>query len=394
VVWTDAPRFHYDDMKQTTGISRIVLSGFKSIERTDIQLGPLNVLIGANGAGKSNFLSVFKLLNALTEQNLQTFVGRQGGASALLHYGPKRTPRLSFALDFHTDAGKNVYRADLVHVAPDSLIFADEAVEFHPTARKPRVYDFHGGHRESLLSDTIGTKGGAKDDVTRTARFVKYRLDRWRSYHFHDTSDTAAVKQHVSIDDNRYLRGDAGNLAAFLLMLRTAHAEHYSQIRDTVRLVFPRFDDFVAEPSRLNQKQILLTWREPGADYEFGPHQLSDGTLRFICLVTLLLQPFDHPNAPHTITLDEPELGLHPYAITVLASLLRDAAQQVQIVVSTQSASLLSAIDESSVVVAVDRTGSSSTLRRPEAETMKAWLDDYTLGDIWEKGVLGGRPHA
>ncbi len=394
MVWLTPLGQRVSDMTQTNGIKHIALSGFKSIEHADIRLGPLNVLIGANGAGKSNFLSVFKLLNALTEQNLQTFVGRQGGASALLHYGPKRTPRLSFALDFHTDAGKNVYRADLVHVAPDTLIFADEAAEFHPTNRKPRIYDLHGGHRESRLSETMGFKDAAKEGVTRTARFVKYRLDRWRSYHFHDTSDTAAVKQYVSVDDNRYLRGDAGNLAAFLLMLRIAHPGHYAQIRDTIRLVFPRFDDFVTEPSRLNEKQILLTWREPGSDYEFGPHQLSDGTLRFVCLATLLLQPFDHPNAPHTITLDEPELGLHPYAITVLGSLLRDAAELVQIVVSTQSASLLSAIDDPGVVVAVDRTDSSSTLRRFESEAMKAWLEEYTLGDMWEKGVLGGRPHS
>jgi predicted ATPase len=377
-------------VKQAHSIDRIELSGFKSIEHTDLELGPLNVLIGANGAGKSNFLSAFKLLNALTEQNLQTFVGRQGGASAMLHYGPKHTPKLSLRLDFRGDAGENIYRAELVHVAPDTLLFADEAVEFHRTGKDPRLYSLQGGHRESRLSETIDANGPAAS----TARFIKYRLDRWRSYHFHDTSDTAASKQHASIDDNRYLRGDAGNLAAFLLMLRSAHPGHYAQIRDTVRLVFPRFDDFVTEPSRLNMKKVLLAWRERGSDHDFGPHQLSDGTLRFICLATLLLQPFDHPNAPYTITLDEPELGLHPYAITVLASLLRDASERVQIVVSTQSASLLSAIDDASAVVMVDRTTTSSTLKRPDPKAMETWLEEYTLGDIWEKGVLGGRPHS
>lgn len=378
-------------MTQTNRIHRIELSGFKSIQHTNLQLGPLSVLIGANGAGKSNFLSAFKLLNALTEQNLQTFVGRQGGASALLHYGPKRTPGLSLHLAFHADAGENVYWAEFVHVAPDTLIFANEAIAFHRIGKDPRIpHSFGGGHRESLLSETIDAKGPA----TKNAQFIKYRLDRSRSYHFHDTSDTAAVKQYASVNDNRYLHGDAGNLAAFLLMLRSAHPGHYAQIRDTVRLVFPRFDDFVTEPSRLNMRQVLLTWRERGSDHEFGPHQLSDGTLRFICLATLLLQPFDHPNAPFTITLDEPELGLHPYAITILASLLRGASERVQIVVSTQSASLLGAVDDPSAVVVVDRTATSSRLEHPDPTTMEAWLEEYTLGDIWEKGVLGGRPHS
>lgn len=377
-------------MKEFKGIDRIMLSGFKSIEHADLRLGALNMLIGANGAGKSNFLSVFKLLNALTEESLQTFVGRQGGASALLHYGPKRTPRLSLLIEFDAQAGRNVYRAELVHVSPDTLLFADEEVQFHRTGMEPRIYDLHGGHRESRLKEVIDSNGPPQ----ATARFVKYRMDRWRSYHFHDTSDTAAVKQYSGLEDNRYLRGDAGNLAAFLLMLRTSHPGHYRQIRDAVRLVFPRFDDFVAEPSRLNPQQTLLTWRERGSDYELGPHQLSDGTLRFICLATLLLQPFDHRNSPHTITLDEPELGLHPYAITVLASLLRDAAEQVQLVVSTQSASLLSSIGDPSAVVVVDRTSTSSTLRRLDPEPMQAWLETYTLGDVWEKGVVGGRPHS
>jgi predicted ATPase len=308
----------------------------------------------------------------------------------LLHYGPKRTRTLSLRLDFRGDAGQNVYRAELVHVAPDTLIFADEAVESHRAGNNPRVYSLQGGHRESRLSESIDANG----PDAGTARFVKYRLDRWRSYHFHDTSETASVKQHASIDDNRFLHGDAENLAAFLLMLRSAHPGHYAQIRDSVRLVFPRFDDFVIEPSRLNATKVLLTWRERGSAYDFGPHQLSDGTLRFICLATLLLQPFDHRNAPYTITLDEPELGLHPYAITVLASLLREASERVQLVVSTQSSSLLSAIDDASAVVVVGRAITSSTLQHLAPKAMETWLEEYALGDIWEKGVIGGRPHS
>jgi predicted ATPase len=372
------------------GIHRIELAGFKSLAKVDLSLGNLNVLIGPNGAGKSNLLSVFRFLNALTEQDLQTFVARQGGASALLHYGPKETPRISLGLHFLSDTGANAYRAEFTHVSPDVLIFTDEALEYKPEGEALRQYDLPGGHHETRIPWTID-KGGLEG---KTARFIKYRLDRWRSYHFHDTSDAAAVKQTSDLQDNRYLHGDAGNIAAFLYMLKVSHSAHYGQIRDTVRMAFPLFDDFVTEPSRLNPNKIILTWRERGHRQEFGPHQLSDGTLRFICLATLLLQPFEHPNAPYTITIDEPELGLHPYAVTLLASMLESASKQVQIIVSTQSASLLGAIDDPSSVVVVERKNGASELKRLEPKLIDHWLDEYSLGDVWEKGVIGGRPHS
>jgi predicted ATPase len=267
-------------------------------------------------------------------------------------------------------------------------MFADEWVEFARIRKEPRRHGFSGGHRETRLPVEIEGKGPRAD----TARFIKYRLDRFRSYHFHDTSPTADVKQSSELHDNRFLRANAGNLASFLYMLRSAHPQHYTQVRDTVRLALPGFDDFVTEPSRLNPNTLLLTWRERGSDYEFTAHQLSDGSLRFICLAALLLQPFGHPNAPHAITIDEPELGLHPYAVTLLGSMLKTASKNVQIVVSTQSASLVSAIDQPESVVVVERDGGASTLRRLEPPKVAHWLEDYSLGDLWEKGVIGGRP--
>lgn len=371
------------------GIERVELAGFKSLEQVDLQLGALNVLIGPNGAGKSNFISVFKLLNALTKQELQTFVGRQGGASSVLYYGPKRTPRMSLGLHFRSPDGANIYRAEFTHVSPDTLMFTGESLELTTAGQQPRRYDLHGGHMETRLPATIDAGGPAGEG----ARSIMHHLDRWRSYHFHDTSDAAAVKQMSHLHDNRYLHGDAGNLAAFLYMLRHSHPAYYGQIRDTIRLAFPLFDDFVVEPSRLNPSKVLLTWRERGSSQEFGPHQLSDGTLRFICLATLLLQPFDHPNAPYTITIDEPELGLHPYAITLLASMLQSASQQAQLIVSTQSAALLGAIgDPDSVVVVERRKEGASELNRLREGEIDHWLEEYSLGDVWEKGVIGGRP--
>lgn len=367
-------------------ISRIQIEGYKSIEAVDVELGALSVLIGANASGKSNFLSVFRLLNAVTEQKLQRFIARQGGASALLLYGPKRTKQVKLSIWWYPPSwdlpGDDVgYQLSLSYIPPDLLIIDKEVIGFRNGTRASLG---RGQQAESRLAEEAASESAVK--------FTKHFLDRFRAYHFHDTSDTAAVKQHADVQDNRSLHADAGNLAAFLYMLKTAHPSHYTEIRNTVRLAFPLFDDFVVEPARLNANKILLNWRERDSDHEFGPHQLSDGTLRFMCLAACLLQPFDHPDAPLAITIDEPELGLHPYALTLLASMLRTASKKVQIIVSTQSSSLLGAIGDPASVVVVERKGGATTLARLQPEQVDAWLEEYSLGDIWEKGVIGGRP--
>jgi predicted ATPase len=206
-------------------------------------------------------------------------------------------------------------------------------------------------------------------------------------YHFHDTSGTASVKHTGDLDDNYLLRPDGANLAALLYRLREKNPGDYSNIVDAIRLVFPFFDDFMLEPSRLNADRIRLEWRERGSDTYFNASALSDGTLRFICLATLLLQP----DLPSTILLDEPELGLHPYAITILAELLRGAATKTQVIASTQSVGLVNQFEPEDVIV-VEREDQQSVFRHLDRADMESWLDDYGLGDLWEKNIIGGRP--
>ena len=209
----------------------------------------------------------------------------------------------------------------------------------------------------------------------------------WRVYHFHDTGPQAPPKQTSDLNDNDRLRSDAGNLAAFLYLLQERYAAHYALIRSAVRQVFPRFDDFALRPNPLNPDTIRLEWRERDSDYRFGPHQLSDGTLRFICLATLLLQP----TLPSTVLIDEPELGLHPSALGVLASLVRSASARTQIIMTTQSVTLLDEFEPEQVIT-VDRVEGASVFERLEADSLAVWLERYTLGEIWEKNVVGARP--
>ncbi len=354
-------------------LDRIRIEGFKSIRQLDLKLGPLNVLIGANGAGKSNFISVFKLLNEMAELRLQRLVGSK--ADRFLRHGRRVTPKLTVRLDFDS----NSYSFSLVP-SENQLVFEEEAIHWLSHDRT-----LGNGHIESLLPAIHPS-----DSNATIAAYVLPAVKGWRVHHFHDTSDQAAVKQSGPLNDNVTLRPDASNLAAFLYLLQQANQPNYLRIRDTIRLVAPFFDDFVLRPDPLsNGQDIMLEWREMGSDFPFTAYQLSDGTLRFICLAVLLLQP----NPPATIVIDEPELGLHPYAIEVLAGLLRSVSLRTQIVASTQSVPLVNQLDPEQLIV-VNHSQGESTFARPDAQGLQAWLEDYSLGDLWEKNILGGRPGA
>jgi len=354
-------------------LSRIEVEGFKSIRQLGLDLKSLNVLIGANGAGKSNFISVFGMLRHLIEERLQSYVAQAGGADALLHFGRKQTSRLMLQLEFKPD--ELGYRVELEPSATDALFFEEEICG--RSQGLTRTLGLGSGHTETRMRKTLNA------DFQR----VLERLQNWRVYHFHDTSASAKVKQTQDIGDNEVLRPDASNLAAFLFLLRTKHPESYQRIVATIRLVAPFFDDFRLRPSPFNEQKLLLEWSERNSDAYFNAHALSDGTLRFICLATLLLQP----TLPSLVLIDEPELGLHPYAVQVLAGLVRSASHRTQVILSTQSVTLVNQLAPEDLVV-VDRKEGASVFHRISEDDMKDWLDDYSLGELWEKNILGGRP--
>ena len=356
----------------------IYLAGYKSFRELNLKLNSLNILIGANGVGKSNFISLFRLLNQMVEQNLQLFVRQQGGAETFLHFGRKATPEIMVRLIF----GKNGYRIKLIPTVDDKLIFAEEACTFFKGVYTDEYSENLGtGHQESRLREV------SKQTAFNVPGYVLKNLNSWKLYHFHDTSETAPIKNLGDINDNLILRSDAGNLASYLYRLQNTSYNHYEAIRDTIRMVAPFFDDFVLRPLPENKNRVRLEWRERGSDTPFLAHYLSDGTLRFMCLATLLLQP----RLPSTILIDEPELGLHPYAISVLASLMRSAATRTQIIAATQSVTLVNQFEPEDLLV-VERRGQESVIERPEQGQLVSWLEDYTLGELWEKNVIGGRP--
>jgi predicted ATPase len=359
----------------STTLDRIEIEGFKSIRELRLDLRPLNVLIGANGAGKSNFISVFGLLRHIVEERLQLYVAQAGGADSILHFGRKQTPELKLRFS----AGDMGYGAKLVPSATEALFLAEESYRHTVSGGIHGQTNFSGGFSESEL-----VREAFRDP---NAHQILERLQSWRVYHFHDTSTSAKVKLTGDIGDNEALRSDASNLAALLFLLRTKHPENYRRLVSTIRLVAPFFGDFRLRPSPFNEQKIQLEWSERNSDAYFNAHALSDGTLRFICLATLLLQP----NLPSLILIDEPELGLHPYAIQVLAGLVRSASEKTQVILSTQSVTLVNQFEPEDLVV-VDRANGASVFRRLSEEDTKDWLEGYSLGELWEKNVFGGRP--
>lgn len=370
----------------TQHITRLVLRGYKSIAECDLELRQRNLLIGANGAGKSNFLGFFRLVQRILDGQLQSSVDLAGGPDALLHFGRKNTQQLHAQLYF----GDQAYRFALQATQGNRMKFAEENLTYdHDYPAPPGATA--GDKPEGLVFDSgrvESTVAGLNKQNPGLYAFVEPAL-RWRVYHFNDASESARIKQINNINDNEYLRDDARNLAAFLFRLKNHHARHYHRIVKTIQLVVPFFGDFLLRPTLENKDRIQLEWTESGQDEPFLASTLSDGTLRFICLTTLLLQPEEF--MPTTILIDEPELGLHPFAIGVLGGLMRSVAHSRQLIVSTQSVELVNEFDPGDLIV-VDKRGGASTFTRPDSAELATWLDEYSLGELWKKNLLGGGP--
>jgi len=360
-------------------LKKLTLKGFKSIESlVDFELRPLNVLIGANGSGKSNFVDFFRMLRAMADESLQSFVTEHGGADGFFYLGPKHTSRISARLEF----GRNAYEFELSATASGRMMVRSEDIHWkdRPTGFRAQSGIGGPGRPESWLRTF--------KDEEPDGRAVCDAVANRTVYHFHDTSLLAGMRRDHSVRDRAALRPDASNIAAFLLHLREKERANYDLIRDAVRMIAPFFDDFLLEPETKGpEEKVRLEWRQKGSDFPFQAYQLSDGTIRFICLASALLQP----NLPATVVIDEPELGLHPFAINLLGSLIQSAAERTQVIVSTQSPALLDQFKPEDVVV-VNREQGRSTFARLNADELREWLAEYSLAELWQKDVLRGGP--
>ncbi|MBN2181700.1 MAG: AAA family ATPase [Sedimentisphaerales bacterium] len=343
-------------------ISKLTIKGYKSIKNLEnFELRNINILIGPNGSGKSNFLSFFELFRTAGTALWTDYVKKIGKVDRLFYFGIKTTTQISANL---TWKDKNFLNFSIKPTEDNFLYIKSEGSE----GPLDELYDKSSLHWYLEKIDPCIEKN-------------------FLVYHLNDTSNFASFKRLQTKRDYEYLRPDGSNLAAFLLFLKKKHKKEYQNIREVIQLAAPFFDDFLLRDSLDNPDETLLEWRQKGSDYPFHPSQISDGTLRFICLATALLQP----NPPSTILLDEPELGLHPYALVLLAGLIQKASKQTQVIVSTQSASLVDQFQPEDIVI-VERKNGESIFKRLNKDDLKVWLDDYSLGELWEMNIFGGRP--
>ena len=358
-------------------LDKITIKGFKSIRSLEaFGLRDLNVLIGGNGAGKSNFVEFFRMLLAMMKRDgLRQFVA--GNADAYLFGGPKTTATIEISMEF----GENGYEFELSPTEDGFFLINNERRHYHPLGRTRNLGSGH--FNPEILRD----KDNPGVDTEHGASWHTYNaICSWKIYHFHDTSPESGVRRYHDQGHSEALFVDAANIAPYLLALKTAHPSSYTEILNAVRLVIPFFDDFILKPNA--REHLRLDWRQKGLrDYPMRPSHLSDGSIRFICLATALLQP----NPPSTTIIDEPELGLHREAIGILSELIQDAAKRTQVIVATQSAALINHFSIEDIIV-VNRRDGQSTFERLDEKDFTVWLEDYSVGELWAKNVIAGGP--
>ena len=368
----------------TNLIESLHVKGFRSLADIEIDNIPrAAILIGANGSGKSNIVRFFEMMGwMIGAHRLDEFVQRRGGADDQLFGGRRISPRMEAELVMRTAVGRNNYRFALSHASPDRFIFVEEAFRFSREGRGTKAHWTHLGssHPEAKIVEAAAATN------QKTARVLVNLLRRCAVYQFHDTSYNSRFKEKGDATDNAYLRSDGGNLAAILRRLEQEDLRRFEAICCHIQRALPVFDRFQIEDV---YGKVMLEWKVRGMDKTIGAHLTSDGSLRFFALVTLLNLPPEM--LPDVLLLDEPELGLHPAAITLVGSMIKVQATKRQVIVATQSPLLVDVFDLDEILVLELRDGRTEVLRYDENK-YRHWLDEYATGELWQMNLLGGRP--
>ncbi|MDE6446824.1 MAG: AAA family ATPase [Muribaculaceae bacterium] len=362
-------------------IERIKISNYKSIRNAEIDLKMINILIGPNGAGKSNFISFFDLTRHLLEQRLGGYLLEHGGIDSILYRGRKISDNITALIDFEN---RNAFVFKLKPTQGPKAYIEYTKDLLNSSNLKDKKYE------ESWLShvwDVNVEESAIMANTQWRAGYICNFLRSFTVYHFHDTSLSSPMRQLSRIGDNEYLRPDGSNLAAYLYKLKNSDIKSYNLIEGTIRSIAPYFKEFKLIPNKIMEGFIGLEWEERDTDVYLDATNFSDGTLRFIALATLLLQP----DSPKTIIIDEPELGLHPAAIIKLGALIKRASIRTQIIIATQSIELMNNFSINDLLV-VGRDEKQSTFQRLNEADFSEWRDAYSVGELWEKNIIGGRP--
>ncbi len=364
-------------------IEQVIIKNYKSIRDLKLPLKQINVLIGSNGVGKSNFISFFELTKAIYEQNFGSFTLQKGGIDSLL-YGSRRISEMIYGLlDFNNT---NAFYFQLKPTQSDKGYIEESGDYFNNWGNKDKTYKLNWNRTEWDIA--VEESSLRNNQKWGRPQYIKSYLRSFTVYHFHDTSSTSPMRGLCNMNDNQSLKSNGSNLAAYLYSLSQTDEKSFNLIEATVRSIAPYFKRFNLRENPNIPGTIQLEWEEKSNDMYFNGYSFSDGTLRFVALATLLLQP----NLPEVIIIDEPELGLHPAAINKFAALVRKASKTSQIILSTQSTNIVNCFDVDDIIT-VDRKDGQSVFKHLSDSDLSVWLDEYnySISDLWEKNVIGGQ---
>jgi predicted ATPase len=379
-------------------IDEISIRNYKSIkELIKFPLNNINILIGANGSGKSNFLSFFDFVkNSFVKYKDDT---QQGGSDSLLFLGRRNSQFLSYSitlsnLDYHFPGGSKFQATEdnkLAWVGYVDTILHDihyeeyinyDFMKYHPELA---IYLYDNAHKDDGYRVSvnefieIGLENSIEDFSNNTTQ-----------YHFHDTSKLSPILTDCMLNNNDMLLSNGKNIMPFVYRIYQENRQSYSMIVNAIRSCVDDFHDFYIRKNIKSDDMVRLEWQHK---HDIGEPKhgilLSDGSLRIICLIVLLLQPIEW--IPQLVIIDEPELGMHPKALSLIAALIKQISPQKQFIIATQAPEFINLFTPEDIIVCDKNEDSSSSFKRLNSQELKAWLDDYSVADLWQMNIIGGQ---
>ena len=351
-------------------IEEISIKNYKSIKGLiKFPLHNINILIGANGSGKSNFLSFFEFVKK--ENDYKSYFDFDNDrADDILFLGRRNSEFLSGAValsdqSFTGKGGKKFIAEDNRSLTCDAYVNMDLVSNFE---NEENYFEYAEGI--DLAWEQVS------DNTTQ--------------YHFHDTSKWSPILVDCMLNNNDMLLPNGKNIMPFVYRIYRENKQSYSMIVNAIRSCVDDFHDFYIRKNINSDDMVRLEWQHK-RDLGEPKHGklLSDGSLRIICLIVLLLQPIEW--VPKLVIIDEPELGMNPKALSLIAELIKQISPQKQFIIATQSPELINLFNHEDIIVCDKNEDSSSSFTRLDAEKLQSWLDDYTVADLWQMNIIGGQ---
>ncbi len=386
------------------------IQGFRSLREVDLALSPLSVLIGPNGSGKSNFMDLLSLMGEASYGHLADGIASRGGFDNVSFKGDPGDIYVEFRFPpegvFQEERAPVKFRIHLRRVGSLPKVWFEQVEkapdEHHRNPLQLMRRDKDGCEFRSIktrMTEELEEKAleseselaifQVKDQDKYPAPYKLLRmLQEWTFYRDIEVGPAAPIRQPSILRPTVRLASDGSNLASVLYSIQQQHPATWKEIEEILETVYPDFHSITFPPEGGDGKVVLRWWERP---YErktgFSANLLSDGTLKLLCLIAILKSP----DPPPLICMDEPEVGLHPDWVKLVAELLQSASSRTQVIVASHSPQLVSKLDPNEIVV-VEKEQGETCVQRLSEEELEKWMQQYQIGDLWLAGHFGGRP--